>query len=193
MRVVYNAECYNCWAHGENRTGGYTMFSGCTGSNNYATDGSEPVPTRTIATFGFADVGTLDFSITPASPLFDRGINAADLPPADILGNPRQQGASADIGPYEVAVLTGVTLSGVVVGSSCSVVDLDNGGFLVSPFAADETIEVMSFALATSTNVSVRVRNASGATKYLPWKSDFLLTTAGATLYVAQVEDSIAA
>ena len=192
QRVVYGAECYNCWAHGENRTGGYTMFYSCTGSNNYATDGSEPVPTRTINSFGFTDPSNFDFSITSSSPLFDRGISDAALTSEDIDGLPREQGAAPDIGPYEVPVLTSVTLSGVVIGSVCSIVDMDNGGFLVSPFAADETTETMEFSLIASTNVSIRVRNASGATKYLPWKTDFLLTPAGTTLYVSQTVDTIA-
>lgn len=191
-RVCQNGTYYNCWAHTDRTAGAYTMFYSCLGDNNYATDGSGPTAARTISTFGFTDAANLDFSITSSSPLFDAGATQTGSPDADVEGNSREQGASVDIGPYEVAVQTQVTLSGVGVGSTCSIVDLDNGGFIVSPFVADSTTEVMEFPLAASANVSVRVRHASGATKYLPWKSDFLLTSAGATLYVTQMEDAIA-
>lgn len=183
-------EYYNCW--GFEATSAKMFHRDCTGDNNYASDGSGPISERTLSSFGFTDPANGDFSITSASPLYDRGVTTGNETSIDIAGNPRNAGAALDIGPFEVVVQTRLTLNGVVIGSAVSVVDLDNGGFIVAPFVADETTEVMEFSLAVNTNVSVRVRNASGTTKYLPWKSDFLLTPSGATLYVNQLEDNIA-
>jgi hypothetical protein len=162
------------------------------GDGNFANDGTAPTNLIPLNSFGFTDPANGDFSITSTSPLFDRGVATGDEISTDIAGNPRIAGASLDIGPFERVVQTVLTLNSVIVGSAISVVDLDNGGFIVSPFVADSTTEVMEFSLAANTNVSVRVRNASGTPKYLPWKSDFLLTPAGATLYVSQVEDNVA-
>lgn len=187
-----SGEFYNCWAYDTDDLSDGIFGTLCTGNNNYASDGSGPIAERTLATFGFTDAANGDFSLTSSSPLFNTGIATEDELTVDIAGNPRISGSSLDIGPFEKTVQTQVTLSGVIVGSAISIVDLDNGGYIVSPFAADDTSETMEFSLSTSTNVSIRVRNASGTTKYIPWKSDFLLTTAGATLYVTQLEDTIA-
>jgi len=184
------AEYYNCWAY--TSTAKALFSSTCTGDNNYASDTSAPIAARPLATFGFTDPANGDFSIGSSSPMFDRGLATGNELPTDIAGNPRTQGARVDIGPFELVVQTIVTLEGLVVGSSVSIVDLDNGGFIVSPFAADATTETMEFSLSASTHVSVRVRNASGTTKYKPWSNDFLLTTSGATLYVAQEVDLVA-
>lgn len=191
-RALDGGEFYNCWAYDTDTLSDGIFDSKCTGDNNYASDGSEPIAERTLSTFGFTDAANGDFSLTTDSPLFNAGVATGNESNTDIAGNSRISGSNLDIGPFEKGVQTQVTLNGVIIGSAISIIDLNNGGYIVSPFVADETTEAMEFSLSGQTNVSVRVRNASGTIKYLPWKSDFLLTSAGATLYVNQLEDTIA-
>ena len=151
--ISHGGAFYNCWAYTENRAAGTIFYSTCTGDHNYAKDGSEPIAPRTLSTFGFTDAANGDFSISSSSPLFDSGITTGQEASTDIAGNPRAQGERVDIGPFEVAVQTVVTLESLVVGSSVSIIDLDNGGFIVSPFAADATTETMAFSLSDRKSV----------------------------------------
>jgi len=179
---------YNCWAYAENRGSGLVFKDTCTGDNNYATDGSGPIAPRTLSTFGFADPVNGDFSITSASPLFDSGKTQGEELGTDIAGNPREQGANVDIGMFEVPVLTRITLDGVIVGSVCGIINADTGDDIVPPFTANTPVESVEFSLPATTNISIRVRKGSTGTRYKPWRTDFALTSVGATIYVSQTE-----
>jgi hypothetical protein len=102
--VVRDAECYNCIVWLEDNTGSYTMFYNCTGNKNIARDGTGPQMLPVLGDFGWSDSAAGDFSITPASILFNAGDSSAVTELKDITGNSRIQDGIVDIGPFEALV-----------------------------------------------------------------------------------------
>lgn len=190
-RCVRYAAVYGCiaWISGD-FAGTYDLFYQCVGNGNIAKDNSAPSTPPTVAELGWTDEANGDFSITKDSVLCNTGIEISGST-EDIIGTPRPQGISNDIGPFEVIELTPIELKGVVVGSRVGIINMDSGTDLVTPFEALTTDISLEIPLSGETNISVRIRKY-GTTKYLPYRSDFLLTSSGVTLYVSQTQDLVA-
>jgi hypothetical protein len=71
----------------------------------------------------FVNAAAGDYQLQPTSPLVNAGVNVADLPEVDLLGNERIFGGTVDIGAYELQLLVQPSAAKVI-----PVPDLDNDG-----------------------------------------------------------------
>lgn len=87
---------------------------------------------------------------------------------------------------------TTITLSNVVVGSRYYIYNTDTSTLLTSGTASSSTVEYTSTGIPNGTTLLVRVRKSSAATKYLPYETQAIVASLAASVYVSQVEDTIA-
>lgn len=140
---------------------------------------------------------------TSSSSLTDAG--AATEEETDITGNPRvgyKNGldTSIDIGPYEfdwgyglAPQTVSLLITGIVAGSELAIYKTIDGTEIVAPTTITGTSYTNSnYIYMVDTNVTVRIRNASGTTKYLPYKAQGVITENGLNMIVSQTEDTIA-
>jgi len=85
-----------------------------------------------------------------------------------------------------------IVLTNMVSGSSYYIFETDNPTNVYGSGIAAGTTATISTTYIEDTNITVRVRNASGVTKYQPFSTQAELTASGANIYVAQVVDNVA-
>lgn len=86
-----------------------------------------------------------------------------------------------------------VTLTNVVVGSSYYVFKVSDSSVIGSGTAASSTVEISASASGAPFTITARVRKSTGGTRYQPFEASATLTSSGASIYVNQVADTVAA
>lgn len=85
-----------------------------------------------------------------------------------------------------------LALSNVVTGSAWRVEETD-GTLIDSGTAAASTVNVSVPYYGSDRNVTVKVRKGTAAPKYQPFQTSASITASGASTFVSQVADTIAA
>ncbi len=88
--------------------------------------------------------------------------------------------------------LVAVALTGVVAGSRCRVFKTSDGTEIMNVEASGSTVAV-NYNHTSDIDVTIRVRKASGAPKYLPFETFGTITSNGLSVVVTQVLDTVAA
>lgn len=86
-----------------------------------------------------------------------------------------------------------ITLTNVVTDSTYYVYKTSGGTLLGSGTATSSTVTIPDVAYVANFDVTVRVRKSSAVTKYLPFETQSTVNSAGASVFTAQVADSIVA
>ncbi|NOR85396.1 hypothetical protein GQ473_04705 [archaeon] len=84
-----------------------------------------------------------------------------------------------------------ITLNGIVVGSRYWIYDSDTSAELAEGTASTTSPEI-TVICANNTNLLIRVRKSSAATKYFPFKTTAVSNTTSINVAIIQVEDGIA-
>lgn len=84
-----------------------------------------------------------------------------------------------------------IVLDNIITGSRYRI-EKGSDGSLVAEGTASSTTQTINIPFNGNTPVTIKVRNASGATKYQPFTTGGTITSSGLSVYVAQVEDTIA-
>lgn len=99
--------------------------------------------------------------------------------------------------PYNGSVVietpASLTIDNIVVGSRYYVVDSATGLVEYANTLATSTTEVVSISLQESSlNLDIKVRKSTDPIKYKPFNTQATLVAEGASVFIAQVEDTIA-
>ncbi len=93
---------------------------------------------------------------------------------------------------YPLDVVT-VTLSNLVVGSRYSILRADGVTLLATGTAASSTEKPTVTYPGAPENIIIRVRKGSAATKYFPFETQAPITRSGASAFISQTPDTLAA
>lgn len=146
----------------------------------------------------FLDAPNNDFRINNTSPLYEAGINLAEIT-HDIVGVSRPQAQYHDIGAFEydaggqTGVPVPINLLNLVIGSRCTVEKASDGTPIVAPIEATDTSVVDSFAYISDVSVVTKVRLSSpgNPVRYRPYTAPGVITSEGLTVYVDQQVDEV--
>lgn len=94
-------------------------------------------------------------------------------------------------GDYPGQVVS-IVLTNVVVGSRYYVYKTSGGTLLGSGEADSSTVTITDVAYTTNFGITIRVRKASTAPRYIPLETQATVTSTGANVYIGQQTDSIA-
>lgn len=94
--------------------------------------------------------------------------------------------------PGEALFNVTLALANVVVGSAWRVEETD-GTLIDSGTAAASTVNVSVPYYGSDRSVTVKVRKGTAAPKYQPFQTQATITASGASTFVSQVADTIAA
>lgn len=104
-----------------------------------------------------------------------------------------------DIGAFEYDHGNGLApktvtleITNIVAGSELAIYKASDNSVIVAPQTVAGTSYSTSYTYTADTLVNIVLRNASGVTKYQPYKTQGNITANGLSVYVAQVEDIIA-
>lgn len=104
-----------------------------------------------------------------------------------------------DIGPFEYDHGNGLApktvtleITNIVAGSELAIYKASDNSVIVAPQTVSGTSYSTSYTYTADTLVTIVLRNASGVTKYQPYKTQGNITANGLSVYVSQVEDIIA-
>jgi hypothetical protein len=85
-----------------------------------------------------------------------------------------------------------ITLDNVVPGSRYFIFETANPSVVLASGVASAETVTSDVVFSGDKTVTIRVRNASGTPKYQPFTTQAALTSAGASVYVSQLEDTVA-
>ncbi len=85
-----------------------------------------------------------------------------------------------------------IVLTNLVVGSRYYVYRTADAELLGSGTAASSTVTVTGVTYVADFGITVRVRKSSAAPKYIPLETQATVNSAGASVYIGQIEDAIA-
>lgn len=96
------------------------------------------------------------------------------------------------VGPGDYAGTTvDITLTNVVAGSRYYIYKTSDLSLLGSGTAASSTVTIPGIAYSADFGITVRVRKASSAPKYIPLETQATVNSAGVSVYVGQQPDTI--
>lgn len=84
-----------------------------------------------------------------------------------------------------------IVLSNIVTGSTYYVYKTSDLSLLASGTAAASTVTITDIAYVADFGITVRVRKASSATKYIPFETQATVRSTGVDVFIGQTEDSI--
>jgi hypothetical protein len=84
-----------------------------------------------------------------------------------------------------------IVLTNVVSGSTYYVYKTSDSSLLGSGTASGSTVTITDVAYVTDFGITVRVRKASAATKYIPFETQATVKSTGADVFIGQVEDTV--
>jgi hypothetical protein len=84
-----------------------------------------------------------------------------------------------------------IVLSNIVTGSTYYVYKTSDLSLLASGTAAASTVTITNIAYVADFGITVRVRKASSATKYIPFETQATVRSTGVDVFIGQTEDSI--
>jgi len=84
-----------------------------------------------------------------------------------------------------------IVLTNVVSGSTYYVYKTSDLSLLGSGTASGSTVTITDVAYVTDFGITVRVRKASAATKYIPFETQATVKSTGADVFIGQVEDTV--
>lgn len=84
-----------------------------------------------------------------------------------------------------------IVLTNVVTGSTYYVFKTSDSTLLGSGTASGATVTITNVAYVTDFGITVRVRKATAATKYIPLETQATVTSTGVSVYIGQLEDTI--
>lgn len=91
-------------------------------------------------------------------------------------------------------VMTTITLENIVAGSTYYIYNVTQDSLITQGVAGSTTVtaSVISTSADNGDTLLIRVRNSSGATKYLPFETNAIVVAYATNTYISQVEDTIA-
>ena len=84
-----------------------------------------------------------------------------------------------------------IVLTNVVSGSTYYVFKTADSTLVGSGTASGSTVTITDVAYVTDFGITVRVRKATAATKYIPLETQATVTSTGVSVYIGQLEDTI--
>ncbi|MEK7185503.1 MAG: hypothetical protein AAB726_02675, partial [Patescibacteria group bacterium] len=84
-----------------------------------------------------------------------------------------------------------IVLTNVVTGSTYYVFKTSDSTLLGSGTASGSTVTIANVAYTADFGITIRVRKATAATKYIPFETQATVTSTGASVYIGQLEDTI--
>lgn len=177
--------------------------SGATGATPWVSAGST---SYTVNTSDFLDYAGKDFRpLNGSSPQVDTGVLYYSYPTRDIRNLERPAynngGSEAiDIGAYEHdpgfgphPAETTLTLTNVVTGSAYRIEDTADDSLIEAGTAASSTVVVTMSYPGSPLTLRIKVRKGTAAPKYLPFDTQAVVGAAGASVFISQSVDTIAA
>lgn len=84
-----------------------------------------------------------------------------------------------------------IVLTNVVSGSTYYIYKTSDSSLLGTGTASGSTVTISNVAYVSDFGITVRVRKASSATKYIPFETQATVTSIGVSVFIGQLEDAI--